>query len=361
MVPRPDLVSDVAQTLRTHCRSGEWERGVDRLVDFASHLALRRLHGRISAAARAVGTSPAGMTTSVVAGLFSAKPGEQPPIVTALADYFDSDDTTLFLRFQAVVVGAASQELFHRWHENDSLSARLWRNLQRALRHDERLVLVPSGRPEWVCLADQQGYRADKASAGYSDLEAIARARYTASGITADMVVQLLQDVSELQSFSIVVSIELLFSVLRDQTRELAAAEMRAVNSAAISNPLLIMAVNEATTAAHTEMQSRLQSYQTKSKVTLEEACLMGKALSDIITDCADGGPAQSYYQYLKAHSPVLELARYRSEWRTRFEYVAESVRERFFQCLRDRMKSQFLRDEARATTAQWKPWESHR
>ena len=137
MVPRPDLVSDVAQTIRDRCHSGERARGVDRLIALASHIALRRLHGRLAAAARSAGASPRDMATSAVAGLFSPGDG-QAPIVTALVDYLDSDDTSLFLRFQAVVIGAASQELFHRWHENDSLSARLWRNLQRALRHDER-------------------------------------------------------------------------------------------------------------------------------------------------------------------------------------------------------------------------------
>lgn len=81
---------------------------------------------------------------------------------------------------------------------------------------------------------------------------------------------------------------------------------MRAGGSAGITHPLLAMAVTEATTAAQSEVHSRLQRYQTKSSVTPDHANLMGKALSDIITDCADGGPAQSYYEYLKAHSPEL-------------------------------------------------------
>jgi len=360
MVPRPDLVSDVAQTIREHCRSGERARGTERLVALASHIALRRLHGRLAAAARAAGASPRDMATSAVAGLFSAREGEQAPIVTALADHLDSDDTSLFLRFQAVVIGAASQELFHRWHENDSLSARLWRNLQRALRHDDRLAVVPAGRPEWVCLADSEGYRPDKPSIGYGDLEAIVRGLQTPAGFTGDMIVKVLQEVGEMEHTSKIVSIELLFSVLRDQTRELAAAEMRAGGSAAITHPLLAMAVTEATAAAQSEAQSRLERYQTKGSVAPDHAVLMGKALADIIADCADGGPAQSYYEYLKAHSPELELAHYRSQWRTRFEYLAESVRERFFQAMRDRISPAFLREEARATTAEWKPWESH-
>ena len=60
------------------------------------------------------------------------------------------------------------------------------------------------------------------------------------------------------------------------------------------------MAVTEATTAAQSQVQSRLQRYRTKGSVTPDHANLMGKALSDIITDYADGGPAESYYEYLK-------------------------------------------------------------
>ena len=138
------------------------------------------------------------------------------------------------------------------------------------------------------------------------------RALQTPSGFTADMIVKVLQEEGELEHFNKIVSIELLFSVLRDQTRELAAAVVRAGGSAGITNPLLAMAVTvtEATTAAQSEVQSRLQRYQTKGSVTPDHANLMGKALSDIIADCADGGPAQSCYEYLKAHSPELELLR---------------------------------------------------
>jgi hypothetical protein len=52
-------------------------------------------------------------TISAVTGLFSPRDG-QAPIVTALADYLDSDGISLFLRFQAVVIGAAPQEMFRR-------------------------------------------------------------------------------------------------------------------------------------------------------------------------------------------------------------------------------------------------------
>jgi hypothetical protein len=48
------------------------------------------------------------MATSVVAELFSPGDG-QPPIVTALADYLDSGDTSLYLRLHAVVIGASPE------------------------------------------------------------------------------------------------------------------------------------------------------------------------------------------------------------------------------------------------------------
>lgn len=136
MVPRPELVPQCANALRAVCRGSAAAPDLARLIKLAAAVVCRRLSGRLGTASRFEGTTRDQLETSLVAGLFSGQEGESP-IAEALADYLDHEDLVLYLRFQAVLVCAASQELFHRWHENDALSARLWCNLQRALRMSE--------------------------------------------------------------------------------------------------------------------------------------------------------------------------------------------------------------------------------
>ena len=59
-------------------------------------------------------------------------------------------------------------------------------------------------------------------------------------------------------------------------------------------------------------------------------------ALKDILNDCQDGGPAQSYYLYLQKHWTDLPLDRYRTVYRSRFEYLADFVKKRFYEIMRE-------------------------
>jgi hypothetical protein len=93
-------------------------------VSIAATIARQKLWGRLRAAALADNSTPEEESLSLLAGLF-VKTDQSSHLSESLKDDLDCDDISLFLRFQTIVICTVSQELFHRWRENDPVSARI--------------------------------------------------------------------------------------------------------------------------------------------------------------------------------------------------------------------------------------------
>ena len=79
----------------------------------------------------------------------------------------------------------------------------------------------------------------------------------------------------------------------------------------------------------------RVEKYYKLRKLSLETAESFKRALHDILNDCPEGGPVQSYFEYLKPYWPDLTLDDYRENYRSRFEYQAEFVWKEFIRMMR--------------------------
>jgi len=274
------------------------------------------------------------MATSVLSGLFS-KDAPDSPLVKALANMLQYDDTPLFLKFKSVVVRAASQELFHRWGENDALSARLWRNLHRVIRQDERVVVFPVDKPEWVTLTNIADFRANETPLSHDELVRIINEQGAHYGNLTDLVHAILLQVARTAGLQKPVQVEILFSALRETTSEIKAQQLANEVPRNRDDPLLSVAIDRATDQAFQNVEIKLARYQDTGKLHPDVVEVFRLALSDLVADCADGGPAQSYYEYLHVHKPSLTLEDYRQTLRTRFEYLAESVQKGFIEAMR--------------------------
>ena len=329
------FITEAASALRRFCVGSPDRQDVDRLVKLAAQIARTKLWGRLSAAAVAQGTSVEQFALSAIGGLFSG--GSDAPLGKALRPALESDDVSLFLHFKAVVVRTAAQELFHRWHETDPTSARLWRNLQRAVRHDGRLVVFPCDRPEWVTLASKAESKTDLDCLEYNDLAgAVAKCGYPSSGL-ADYIVNILTPCEQERGTGVAARIDNLFAILRESVSSEIIADMNTKGESSCLDPDIQMAVDQAKRVALNDLHIRLGKYANDGKLPPALVNAFRKALIDLLEDCVDGGPAQSYFDYLNPHAPELREEEYRRAYRSRFEYLAEKIQESFF----DDMKKQ--------------------
>lgn len=328
------MVSEIASCLRKYCRGTADALTTNRLIRFAATIAQQRLWGRLRAAALMEGTSLEQQALSSVADVFHRE-GTKSHLKFAVVEALERDDVSLFLRFQAVVVRAASQELFHRWGENDPLGARLWRTLQRTLRHDPRIIVFPCDRPEWAVLSTETDLRESLVPLDHAEIVRILSQTYTPSTGIAEIVIQVLFHLGQQSSYRRALKIETLFSALREVIAETAGDEQTFRVQKPNRDPELSIAIKRATDSVHRDLNEILDRYQTSKKLNSEVVESFKFALTDLLTDCTDGGPARSYYQYLRAHWSDLTREKYRQTYRTRFEYVAESIRERFFEAMR--------------------------
>jgi SAM-dependent methyltransferase len=330
------FITEAASALRRFCLGLADRREVDRLVKLAAQIARAKLWGRLSAAAKAQGTSIEQLALSVIGGLFSG--GSDAPLGKALIPALESDDVSLFLRFKAVVVRTATQELFHRWHETDPTSARLWRNLQRAVRHDGRLAVFPHDRPEWVTLAAKTESKADLNCLEHNDLaSAVAKCGYPSSGL-ADYIANILRLCEQDRGAGGAVRIDALFAILRESMSAEILADLNAKGNSFCLDPDIQMAVGQAKRVALNNLHVRLEKYTNDGKLPPALVKAFGAALIDLLEDCVDGGPAQSYFDYLRPHAPELPEEEYRRAYRSRFEYLAEKIQESFFDDMRKRL-----------------------
>jgi hypothetical protein len=328
-----ELATGVAQAIRA-CWSGDVDRPVlDRLALLAARIVQQRLWGRICAAANARDVSIEQEALSVVTPLFAGKP---PDIwlCEALEDKLDSDDTTLFLKFQAVVIRCATQELFHRWSETDPQSAKLWRNLNRAIKCDGRLLVFPHNKPEYVALSTMAAGRCELQLIEFESLRTSLSSVGDCRTPIADTVVDLLSK-EECPGKNVVIRIEDLFRALRESifsgSMEIALSESLVSNR----DPCTAIALERATDSATAMLQEYLNRYAKSGKFDDATCANLAGALMDVLKDCADGGPAVSYYEYILQHMPGLSRNRYQAKYRTRFEYLAEKVQKEFYDTLR--------------------------
>ena len=330
----PSFVASIAASIRQFCR-GELDRaGTERLVKLAAKIAQQRLWGRFYAASRTQGTTVGEQTLSHVAVLFCGD-GPDSDLTGALNDVLDGDDHRLFLRFQAVVTRAASQELFRRWHENDSLSARLWRNLQRALRHDPRFVAFPADKPQWVALADTDDLLCHLPPPGHRQLMSIIEESSSGSAGIGDLIVTTLSRIADLSSYCGAVPVEALFSALREVRSADAKVDIKSWGARTEHDPLLHRALERTVNCVTEAIDMKLERYETTGKLTPEAAEAFKLALKDLVADLADGGPSQSHYRYLNVHWPGLTREAYRTTYRTRFEYLAETAGKLFLEIMK--------------------------
>jgi len=332
---RQAFIADVAAYLRLFVRGELGPREIDRLVSFSTVIARHKLRGRLQAAAWAEGVPVEEMALSIIGGLFGGD-GPESGLAAALRDDLEADDISLFLHFQGVVTRYAAQELFHRWNQNDPASARLWRSVHRAVQHDPHITCFPAGKPEWTAPAADPDLPADLVPLGYADVKNIVGRVYDSRISIGDLVVTVVAEATRTSNGRPALRIEDVFAAVREVIADTSEIELSARLTTIPTDPFLAIAARKAAEQVLADMIVTLKKYESSGKLGPETIGYFNGALTDIIADCADGGPAQSYYQYVCAHWPDLTLDDYRRDFRAKFEYLAEKVRDGFFSHLRD-------------------------
>ncbi len=327
-------VTEKALLLRRYCRNECSNFELSRLIHLAATIAGQKLWGKINASARLQGISFDNQAISLVSGLFAGG-DTNSHLVKALEGFLDSDDTVLFLRFQSVVRTFAEQELFHRWHESDPVSARLWRNLMRILRCDPGIDIFPCDRPEWVCLSGLNDLRNDTAMIVEKKVAGIIGGLQKAKYSFTDLIKAVLAEIAEDPDCRSAIKIQILFSAFREVADLALREEAEVASTKYRPDPYLKMAIDKSIKATDCELEKRLENYSNAGKLKQNELISFKKALIDILEDCCDGGPAQSYYRYLSVHWPELKQEEYRNVFRARFEYLSEFVIDNFLDCLK--------------------------
>ena len=331
------FISEVAAELRRFCRRDGTRTSISLLVRLAASIARQRLWGRLLAASRANGTTIEQEALSVVAGLFGT---DSPAMFSELLqiDNQESDDISIFLRFQAIVTRAASQELFHRWPETDPLSARLWRTVHRVLRHDDHFVLFPSDRPVWTALSEVKDLRPEKPPIDFDALAGTVSGAYSPGKSITALIADILMALADSDKYQLCISVDMLFAVLRQTIIAASQTEEVADISQAAPNPLLAIAIKRSSEKTSEEVHKILTRYHLTAKLPADYIEPFQKALVDIIADRADGFEALGYFHYLHQYIPDLTPEEYRGKYRTRFEYLADIAQTCFFDLMRQEM-----------------------
>ncbi len=320
--------------MREYCRGSLDSSGEDCLVSIAATIARQKLWGRLRAASLCNNSTPEEESLSLLAGLF-AKTGQSSHLSESLKEFVDCDDTALFLRFQAVVVRSASQELFHRWRQNDPISAKLWRNLQRILRHDKRIIIFPPDKPRWAALADENKTPKAFEPITYDNIEGLIGECVADHKGLAETIINVLNMATGNPDQTCAVRIEDLFSGLRKALASSGVSDLEKKGQAEFDDPCFRMATDKALKTARLSLEEIIRRYEAKNKLKPDIADLFGKSLRDLLSDYSDGGLFQSYYDYLHEYWPDLSKERYRSEYRAKFEYLAEYVRMDFIAAIK--------------------------
>ncbi len=321
------FIADVASSIRAYCAGYADSRRLHRLIDLASTTVQTSMPGRLRITASTQATSTSTLSTSLVSSLFPAN-GLDSPLRRAIDRLGDTDDLGIFQLFRKIVVQTASNELFHRWAEYDAYSARLWRNLHRAIRLDSRLVAFPLRHPEWVALAGNDRITSGRMLAGHADLISILATIDLGKSTLRDIAFDILSRVTDTADYCSAITIEKLFSALKEVSSQLAASELHHSPRQCEEDPISGMALNRALSGAKQKTREKLHRYGRKCGLSEDNYTRFETALDDLLCDCANGGQAQSYFQYLQAYWPGLTRDRYAKACRTRFEYLAKFAKQ---------------------------------
>ena len=321
------FIADAAASIRAYCTGDADPRLLHRLVDLASATVQTSMPGRLRATASTQATSTATLSTSLVSSLFPVN-GLESPLRRALDRLGDTDDLGLFQLFRKIVVQTASNELFHRWAEYDPYSARLWRNLHRAIRLDNRLVGFPDKHPQWVALKGKDRITTGRMLTGHGDLISILTTIDLGHSSLREIAYDVISQVADIPDYCSAVAIEKLFSAVKEVSSQLAASELHHGPRQSFDDPISGIALNQALRAARQRTREKLHQYCQKCSMPEGEQARFESALDDLLCDCADGGQAQSYFQYLQVHWPKLTRTGYAKACRTRFEYLAKFAKQ---------------------------------
>jgi hypothetical protein len=207
--------------------------------------------------------------------------------------------------------------------------------VHRILRHNSRFILFPADRPEWAALSAVKDLRPDKPLIDFDALAEIASGAYSPGKSTTSLIADILTALADNRNYRPCASVEMLFAVLRRTMLAVSQTEAAAADVPAAPDLLLSMAIKQASDKASSEVHKILTRYHQTEKLPADCIGPFQKALADIIADCADGGPAQGYFQYLRSHLPELSPEDYRNIYRTRFEYLADTAQTCFFNMMK--------------------------
>jgi len=326
---RQDFIGEVAVLIRDFCAERCTRNNADRLIRLAARIAAKNLYGRLYAAAQFQDTAVDNLAMSVVSGLFIRR-GEVSPLASAMKDLLQGDDLTIFLKFRTIAINMASQELFHRWPENDAVGAKLWRNIHRIIRQDDLITIFPAERPVWVTLKKTIDQNGCLEIAGHGEILRILNGIGAEHKNLSETIYSLLTQIAEDDHFQGAIRIDTLFSALRIYTGEINSWTQHENAYPKNCDPNLSILIGRAIQRARSKMDKILDKYKRDGKLDARTKIVFRKALDDIIEDLPDGGQAQSYFDYLKFHDHNMEHDYYRSNLRARFEYLAEIAAEEF-------------------------------
>ena len=125
---------------------------------------------------------------------------------------------------------------------------------------------------------------------------------------------------------------------MRDLGTREAGDELEARTVGRIEDPILRLAIEKANILVIKKIDARLAEYGKADKLDFKMIDSFRQALSDLLDDMADGGPAQGYFQYIQPYQPEMTYEQYRTIHRAKFEYLAEIVKTTFI----EKMKGYF-------------------
>jgi len=333
-----ELIAAVAASIRQFCQSTLDTSSIERLTRFAGTIVCQKLWGRLYAAASERGTTVEQQSLSIIAPLFSAK--GKTRLRETLQEYMESDDTTLFMKFQSIVVNSARQGLFHSWNETDPLGARLRRNLNMILNKDERFSVFPNDHPEYVCLKEGDDLKSDLPCLNNEEIEVIAASIYSRSRRLSDFITDLFGEIKKLDYCSHVIRKDDLFAALRAHKTRMAEDELKKWFTQYNPDPETELIRKKIIASVIPKIEVKLDQYSRNNKLSSEIVNCFRLALADLLTDYTLGGPAQSNFQYLKTHWETMTYDDYRNRYRSRFEYLAECVKNEFVSFMKNIYKN---------------------
>ena len=192
---RIQFIREIADFLRARCGENHGKGADDRLIEVAARIAELKLRGRLYAAARSEGVSVRQIAKSYVAELFCGN-GPESSLAAALAEHLAGSDIALFGAFEAAVVVTVSRQLFRHWRTNDPVSAKLWNNLHKVLKHDSRFHQFPIDDPEWVTIVDAEMLQEDATQWNDDELLRIACEIPSDGATLGDFIFGLLSEVA---------------------------------------------------------------------------------------------------------------------------------------------------------------------